>query len=108
MHAVFAAPVEPGRAPAGMYISIDEPKRSLRAHRQAGGETVLILTGPTFKHGDAAAEASGFAELEDFAREHFGYTNGGYRWTNENYSPRDGLPYIGWSGSAGKSLLVAT
>lgn len=108
MHAVLVVPVEPDRAPSGMYISVGEPKRSLRSHRRATGETMLILTGPTFKHGDAAAEAAGFAELEDFAREHFGYAGGGYRWTNEDYSPRDKLPYVGWSGSAGKSLLVAT
>jgi len=108
MHAVMAVPVTPDRAPAGMYISIDPPKRSLRSYRRENGETVLILTGPTFTHGDAAAEAKGFAELEQFAREHFGYAGGGYRWTNEDYSPRDGLPYVGWAGSAGRSLLVAT
>lgn len=108
MHPVLAIPVDAARAPAGMYISIDEPKRSLRTHRRGSGETMLILTGPTFKHGDAQAELDSFAELEDFAREHFGHTGGGYRWTNEDYSPRDGLPYVGWSGGAGKSILVAT
>lgn len=108
MHAVLALPVETGRSPAGMYISVDEPKRSLRTHRRHSGETMLILTGPTFKPGDAEAEERGFAELEEFARAHFGYSGGGYRWTNEDYSPRDRLPYVGWSGSAGKSLLVAT
>lgn len=108
MHAIMAVPVEPGRAPAGMYISIDEPKRSLRRHRNANGETFLILTGPIFKHGDAKAEEEGFAELAAFAGDHFRYQGGGYRWTNEDYRPVDGLPYIGWSGAAGKSLLVAT
>ena len=108
MHAIMAVPVEPGRAPEGMHISVDEPKRSLRRHRSATGETFLILTGPTFKHGDAEGEAQGFAELAEFARDHFGYEGGGYRWTNEDYSPSDGLPFIGWSGTAGKSLLVAT
>lgn len=108
MHAIMAVPVDPARAPAGMYISIDEPKRSLRRHRNVNGETFLILTGPTFTHGDSKAESEGFAELEAFAAEHFGYDGGGYRWTNEDYAPADGLPYIGWSGSAGTSLLVAT
>jgi nitrite reductase/ring-hydroxylating ferredoxin subunit len=91
-----------------MYISVDEPKRSLRSHRRDSGETMLILTGPTFKHGDAAAEQRAFGELDQFAREHFGYAGGGYRWTNEDYASRDGLPFVGWSGSEGKSLLVAT
>jgi glycine/D-amino acid oxidase-like deaminating enzyme/nitrite reductase/ring-hydroxylating ferredoxin subunit len=108
MHAVMAVPVEAGRAPAGMYISADQPKRSLRPHRNEQGETVLILAGPTFKHGDTHAEQQGFADLEAFAREHFGYAGGGWRWSNEDYSPRDQLPYVGWSGAEGSSLLVAT
>ena len=108
MHAVMAVPVAAGRAPAGMYISADGPKRSLRRHRGANGETVLILTGPRFTHGDAAAERTGFAELEQFAAEQFGWSGGGWRWSNEDYTPRDGLPYVGWAGDAGKSPLVAT
>ncbi|HYC82482.1 MAG TPA: FAD-dependent oxidoreductase, partial [Solirubrobacterales bacterium] len=108
MHAVMAVPVAPGRAPAGMFISADPPKRSLRRHRTANGETVLILTGPTFKHGDAAAERDGFHQLSSFAAEHFGHAGGGWRWSNEDYSPRDGLPYVGWAGPDGESPLVAT
>ncbi|MGH6783915.1 MAG: NAD(P)/FAD-dependent oxidoreductase, partial [Sphingomicrobium sp.] len=108
MHAITAVPVDPARAPPGMYISVDEPKRSLRRHRMANGDTMLILTGPTFKHGDAEAEQEGFAQLDRFAQDHFGCPGGGYRWTNEDYAPSDGLPYVGWSGAAGESLLVAT
>jgi len=108
MHAVMAVPVEAARAPAGMHISADEPKRSLRRHAGANGTTVLILAGPRFKHGDRAAEEQGFRELEEFAREHFGYAGGGWRWSNEDYAARDGLPYVGWSGAEGQSLLVAT
>lgn len=106
MHAVMAVPVAAERAPAGMYISTDQPKRSIRRHRAADGTTHLILTGPTFKHGDAGGERDAFAELDSFAREYFGYAGGGYRWSNEDYTPRDGLPYVGWSGGP-KSLLVA-
>lgn len=108
MHAIVALPVEDSRAPHGMYISIDQPKRSLRRHRGADGQTMLILTGPTYKHGDVSGEQNAFEELEGFARDHFGWTSGGFRWTNEDYAPRDGLPYVGWSGPEGKSLLVAT
>ncbi len=108
MHAVMAVPIEAARAPAGMHISADEPKRSVRRHRSADGATVLILTGPRFKHGDREAEEQGFGELEAFARENFGHAGGGWRWSNEDYAPRDGLPYIGWAGAEEQSLLVAT
>lgn len=108
MHAVMAVPVPAEHAPAGMHICVDEPKRSLRRHRGADGRSVLILAGPHFIHGDAAGEYAAFAELEAFAAEHFGWNGGGWRWSNEDYTPRDGLPYVGWEGEAGKSLLVAT
>jgi glycine/D-amino acid oxidase-like deaminating enzyme/nitrite reductase/ring-hydroxylating ferredoxin subunit len=108
MHAVMAVPVDAARAPAGMYISSDEPKRSIRLHHRTDGSTGLILAGPRFKHGHREAEAQGFGELEAFAREHFGYAGGGWRWSNEDYAPRDGLPYVGWSGLEGTSLLIAT
>ena len=108
MHCVIALPVDAGRAPIGMYITADEPKRSIRRHATSDGETMLILTGPTFKHGDVAAEKEGFAELATFAREHFGCARGGFRWTNEDYAPQDGLPYVGWSGAHDQSVLVAT
>lgn len=108
MHPVLAVPVNAGRAPSGMYISIDGPKRSVRAHRRSGGELMLILSGPTFQHGDVPAEADAFGELDSYARETFGYTAGGYRWTNEDYIPRDGLPYVGWSGVERDSILIAT
>lgn len=107
MHAVMAVPVEASRAPRGMYISVDEPKRSFRRHDDVDG-AVMILTGPTFRHGDAEAEMQGFTELEAFAAEHFGCEGGGWRWSDEDYTPRDGLPYVGWSDGEGDSLLVAT
>ena len=65
MHAVMTVPVDPARAPAGMYISTDQPKRSVRSHRAANGETHIIIAGPTFKHGDPAGERRAFEELAD-------------------------------------------
>ncbi|MCA1660696.1 MAG: FAD-dependent oxidoreductase [Novosphingobium sp.] len=108
MHAIIAASVAPERAPHVMAISADEPKRSVRGHVAADGAAMLIATGPTFKHGDAEEEAKAFADLEKFAVEHFGAGEPIYRWTNEDYTPRDGLPYVGWAGGAGDSPLVAT
>lgn len=108
MHPILMVPVDAQRAPAGMYISADKPKRSFRRHRDADGRTLMIFTGPTFTHGDPDGETAAFAELEDFAREHFGWAGGGWRWSNEDYTPRDGLPYVGWAGSEGSSPLVAT
>ncbi len=108
MHPVIAARVDPARAPDGMYISVETPRHSVRTHRAGTGDMYLIVTGPSFKHGHVDEERQGFAEIERFAAEHFGAQAPDYRWTNEDYAPMDGAPFIGWSSSFGEGYLVAT
>jgi len=67
----------------------------------------MIFTGPSFKHGHVDAERESFEDLEEFARDHFG-VEGEYRWTNEDYTPIDHVPFIGRSSSLGECYLVAT
>ncbi len=108
MHPVMAAKADPARAPEGMFISAETPRHSIRTHRVENGDTFLIFAGATFKHGDGDEQRQSFADLERFAREQFGIEEVGYRWTNEDYAPMDGLPFIGWSSSFGEAYLVAT
>jgi Rieske Fe-S protein len=108
MHPVIAARVDPARAPDGMYISVESPRHSVRTHRGDNGDTYLIVTGPSFNHGNVEEEREAFGEIERFAAEHFGAHAPEYRWTNEDYTPADGAPFIGWSSSMGQGYLVAT
>ena len=64
----------------------------------------LIFTGPSFKHGHVDEEREGFAEIERFAAENFG-VRPDYRWTNEDYTPMDHAPFIGWSSSGAPSAI---
>lgn len=107
MHAVIAGPAGPAPVPEGIYINVEQPRHSLRSHCAAGGQTHLVLTGPGFKPGHADDERNAFAEIERFAREHFG-VSAAYRWTNEDYTPVDGRPFVGWSSRRAGGLLVAT
>jgi len=107
MHPVIMGRAERGRVPPGMYISVETPRHSMRGHRDEAGQDWMIFTGPSFKHGHVDAERESFQDLEDFAREHFGVA-ADYRWTNEDYTPIDHVPFIGWSSSLGDSCLVAT
>ena len=107
MHAVLMGRAERGRVPPGMYLNVETPRHSMRGHRDRDGQDWMIFTGPTFRHGDVEDERAGFAEIERFARDHFG-VRADYRWTNEDYAPIDGAPYIGWSSSAPGGTLVAT
>ena len=106
MDAVIMGRADPARAPKGMYITVETPHFSNRAHRDDDGQTWMIFTGHTFKHGHVDEEREAFAGLERLADEHFG-VKPEYRWTNEDYAPMDGAPFIGWA-SSGSSCLVAT
>jgi glycine/D-amino acid oxidase-like deaminating enzyme/nitrite reductase/ring-hydroxylating ferredoxin subunit len=107
MHPVIMGQVEAGRVPYGMYINAEAPHFSVRSHRDNAGQDWLILAGPSFKHGHVDEERNSFDELERFAFSHFGVTPA-WRWTNEDYTPMDHAPFIGWSSSIGQSYLVAT
>ena len=107
MHPVIMGRADPARVPDGMYISVETPHRSVRGHRDDEGRSWLILTGPSFKHGHVDQERHGFEEIERFAADNFGMTPD-YRWTNEDYTPMDHAPFIGWSSSGNHPLLVAT
>jgi glycine/D-amino acid oxidase-like deaminating enzyme/nitrite reductase/ring-hydroxylating ferredoxin subunit len=107
IHPVIMGKVDPARAPEGMYISVEQPRHSVRAHRDDAGDTWLIFAGPAFKAGHVDEERANFADLERFASDHFG-VSADYRWTNEDYTPMDGAPFVGWSSSLTESYLVAT
>jgi glycine/D-amino acid oxidase-like deaminating enzyme/nitrite reductase/ring-hydroxylating ferredoxin subunit len=107
MHPVIMGRADRARVPPGMYISVETPRHSVRGHRDDDGQDWLIFAGPSFKHGHVDAERESFADLDRFAADNFG-VRADYRWTNEDYTPMDHAPFIGWSSSLGDSYLVAT
>jgi Rieske Fe-S protein len=107
MHPVIMGRAEAGRVPNGMYISVESPRHSTRGHRDDEGQDWMIFTGPSFTHGEVDKERESFADLEAFARDHFGVI-ADYRWTNEDYGSLDHAPYVGWSSSLRDCYLVAT
>jgi Rieske Fe-S protein len=89
----IAAPLA-GEPSPGMYISASSPTRSIRFHPLDGRE-LLILGGEGHKVGQGGATGPHYAALEEFARDHFGVEEVGYRWsTQDNYSA-DGAPLVG-------------
>jgi glycine/D-amino acid oxidase-like deaminating enzyme/nitrite reductase/ring-hydroxylating ferredoxin subunit len=106
-HPVVAAAVRPGAVPDGMFISGREPIRSFRSARIAGADYV-VATGPTFKPGESGAEAKAFGELEGWLAATFELGAKRFRWTNEDFRPMDGLPFVGPASGDAPHLLVAT
>jgi glycine/D-amino acid oxidase-like deaminating enzyme/nitrite reductase/ring-hydroxylating ferredoxin subunit len=107
IHPVIMGRVDPKRAPDGMFINIEQPRHSVRTHKDDQGDLWLVLAGTSFKAGHVDEERDIFAELETYARDTFG-VEAEYKWTNEDYTPMDGAPFIGWSSSIKDGYLVAT
>jgi glycine/D-amino acid oxidase-like deaminating enzyme/nitrite reductase/ring-hydroxylating ferredoxin subunit len=107
MHPVIMGKVGAARVPPGMYLSVETPRHSTRVHRDESGQSWMIFTGPSFRHGHVEEEREAFAEIEGFANRHFG-VRPDYRWTNEDYTPMDHVPFVGRSSSGDDALLVAT
>src|SRR5690606_7246378 len=105
-HSVVAAPLEASRAPGGMCITSGEPSFSFRDDA-SGSQRYLIAVGPTFKTGVAEAEADSFRQLERFGRETSVIESPGDRWTNEDFAPMDGLPFVGRATSGSPHFFVA-
>jgi glycine/D-amino acid oxidase-like deaminating enzyme/nitrite reductase/ring-hydroxylating ferredoxin subunit len=107
IHPVIMGRAEAGRVPDGMYLNVEQPRHSVRGHRDGEGQNWLIFAGTAFKAGHVDEERKNFEDLERFAFDHFG-VRPDYRWTNEDYTPMDGAPFVGWSSSLANPYLVAT
>ena len=88
-------------APAGMYLSTEQPAHSIRAH----GDWLLV-GGESHKTGQADA-AERYARLEAWARERFGIEPE-LRWATHDHMPVDGLPYVGRHDPLSSRMWVAT
>jgi glycine/D-amino acid oxidase-like deaminating enzyme/nitrite reductase/ring-hydroxylating ferredoxin subunit len=83
-----------GPAPEGMFISADSPTRSVRGV-PLGAEELLLVGGEGHKTGTGGDTEERYRRLEDFAREHWRVESIEYRWSSQDPTTADGLPYVG-------------
>jgi glycine/D-amino acid oxidase-like deaminating enzyme/nitrite reductase/ring-hydroxylating ferredoxin subunit len=103
---VIAAPMN-GDLP-GFYINAEQPGHSIRLHR-CNGRTYAVCAGPHSKPGHTDDLQQKFADIEQWLTSNFDAGPVEYRWVNEDYSPMDSAPYVGWSSSdRSDAYLVAT
>ena len=102
---VIAAPIR-SDLPA-MYKNAERPGRSIRTHRDGNGQIYAIAAGTHFKPGHPDEERENLADIERWLTDTFDAGPVEYRWINEDYTPMDGAPFIGWS-SRSDGYLVAT
>jgi glycine/D-amino acid oxidase-like deaminating enzyme/nitrite reductase/ring-hydroxylating ferredoxin subunit len=96
-----------GEPPPGMYISGDSPTRSVRAV-PVGGEEKLLVGGEGHHVGEGGDTEERYAALEAFAREHWAVRSVDYRWSSQDNTTIDTVPYVGRLSPFGDKLLMAT
>jgi glycine/D-amino acid oxidase-like deaminating enzyme/nitrite reductase/ring-hydroxylating ferredoxin subunit len=83
-----------GPVPQGMYLSVEEPVRSLRP-ATVDGTRYLLVGGEGHPVGDERDARTNLSALEAWAREHFDVTAVRHRWAAHDQVPSDHLPFVG-------------
>ena len=93
--------------PGGMYINAETPTRSLRSLPTTDGERILIV-GEKHKTGHGQDLAKHYQNLMNFAQELFTVEEFPYRWSTQDCTTLDDIPYIGQMTSERPNLYIAT
>ncbi|HEX6417090.1 MAG TPA: FAD-dependent oxidoreductase [Acidimicrobiales bacterium] len=89
----------------GMHITAGSPTRSTRPWDDAG-RTGLIVVGESHPTGHGEATPARWGELERWARERFDVESFEYRWSAQDHSTPDGMPYVGRSPRTSRTLVA--
>jgi glycine/D-amino acid oxidase-like deaminating enzyme/nitrite reductase/ring-hydroxylating ferredoxin subunit len=93
--------------PEGMFISAENPTRSLRSQRFEDGELILI-GGEHHKTGHCENTNLHYSNLIDYAKSTFQVQDMPYRWSTQDCMTTDGVPYVGNLTSQSPNVYVAT
>ena len=99
--ALLFAKVEPSRSyltackgaktmPDGMYISYEEPTRTIRTYQD-----YLIVGGEDHRTGTTDDTVQKYEIIEQFARDMFNIDEISYQWSTQDYKTIDQIPFIG-------------
>lgn len=101
---VVAGPAD--RLPEGMYISSTEPTRSVRTIPD-GDRTLLLVSGEGHSTGQEYETEERYENLARWGADHFGLSTE-YRWSTQDGSSVDQLPYIGTLRRGSDDVYTAT
>ena len=93
--------------PGGMYITAEEPGRSIRSQPSDNGELIFI-GGEHHKTGQGEDTIKHYEALLKFAHETFSVEDVPYRWSTQDCMTLDGLPYVGHYTTDTPNLYIAT
>lgn len=93
--------------PSGMYISAESPTRSVRAANM-NGEDLWLIVGENHKTGQGKSTIKHYEALQQYAEENFGISDYVYRWSTQDLTTLDKMPFIGPVTENQESVFVAT
>jgi glycine/D-amino acid oxidase-like deaminating enzyme/nitrite reductase/ring-hydroxylating ferredoxin subunit len=93
--------------PGGMYISAEDPIRSLR-YANVNGEKLVLIAGENHKTGQGVPMMQHYEALQSFGDEVFGIKEIPYRWSTQDFTTLDKVPYIGQMNNGTPNIFVAT
>ncbi|NLN49208.1 MAG: FAD-dependent oxidoreductase [Clostridiales bacterium] len=94
--------------PGGMYITAEEPGRSFRSTPLSDGSELVIVVGEHHKTGQGGDTNVHYKNLIDTANSMFKVEEILYRWSAQDYTTLDMIPYIGSLTSNTPGIFVAT
>ncbi len=110
MHAeksyIIAAKIKE-KFPEGMFVTVEDPSRSMRCQEYKGGEVVLFA-GEKHKTGHGENLLKHYENLESFAKDTFTLESILYQWSTQDYTTLDDIPYAGNLTSGTKNIYVAS
>ncbi|MGF3056983.1 FAD-dependent oxidoreductase [Microbacterium sp. YY-01] len=98
---------EAGVLPQGMYLSFDQPTRSLRT-ATVGGEELLIVGGNSHTVGREGPTSKYVDDLEAWTLQHFPGAQCTHAWSAQDYRSINRVPFVGWMPRTGKKVALAT
>lgn len=93
--------------PGGMYLSADTPARSMRSV-MINDEPFILIVGENHKTGQGIDTMAHYEALADFAEQALGIEHIAYRWSAQDLTTLDKVPYVGAITSRQPNILVAT
>jgi glycine/D-amino acid oxidase-like deaminating enzyme/nitrite reductase/ring-hydroxylating ferredoxin subunit len=91
----------------GMYINAEQPTRSLR-YAMMNGEKLLLIGGENHKTGQGIPTILHYQALENFAEQTFGIKEYLFRWSAQDLTTLDKVPFIGQITGGHPNIFVAT
>ena len=93
--------------PAGMYLGVDKPSRSLRTVPHPDGE-LLLVGGNGHPVGRSSSPQAAVADLERWVQDYFPGAQRTHAWSAQDYQSVNAVPFVGALPRGGGRIYLAT